>query len=466
MSDIIAERIDPFRHGGFSFCGSTLFSKDGARFCMLLSDTGDSFLCSPSLAEQIRQKTPSQALCDKLARKGFCADGRRTDIRRCGKAVPTFFMIDVTTKCNMNCYYCLRHFEDSGEIISETRLREILDYMISYYHANGLNCIDVQPWGGEPTLAMDRIQFIRRYLDRHGVRANITVQTNALFLTEEIIDKLQQSRVSVGVSIDGCEAIHDLHRNDIGGHPTFARVAQNLRAYASRTGTMPGTISVLSKMSLPYIERSMDALVKELGLRTLKFNLMHPNSELFDTSAVITTDDIPALYTRMIDKLLSLQKEGYRVLEYNIADRLNNLMAGGCGDLCRSRGCTGGYRLVSFSQEGDIYPCEMIGIPAYRLGNIDDGVALPDLISAAVAEKNPYFAEKEDPHCAHCAWLPYCRGGCTASARFHGRKSGETDEKECAVNRAVYPELIGRLLDDPSIVSSLTDGKIKVLQEV
>lgn len=463
MSDVMAEHIAPFQYHGFFFCGGTLFSKDDAEYCMLVSDTGHSFFSSRSLAERIKNRTPSPALCDKLTRKGFCFGDQHYDIYLCRKVVPTFFIIDITTKCNMNCYYCLRHFEDSGETISEARLRDILDYIIAHYYTNGLDCIDIQPWGGEPTLAVDRIIFMRSYLDQHGIRANITVQTNALSLTDDIIDKLQQSRVSVGVSIDGCETIHDLHRKDIGGRPTFVRVTQNIHAYCKRTGNMPGMIGVLSRMSLAYLEQSMDVLVKELGLQALKFNFMHPNTELFDTTTVVTTDDIPALYEHMINKLISLHEEGYHVIEYNIADRLNNLLAGGGSDICHSHGCTGGYRLVSFSQKGDIYPCEMIGIPEYRLGNIYDGTALPDLINAAIACKNPYFAEKRAPRCTGCTWLPYCRGGCTASARFHHRRPGEIDEKECAVNNAIYPELIGRLLDAPAIATILTDGKILLI---
>lgn len=461
MSNLEKRYIEPYQMGDVRFGGATLFSAEGAPYIMLLSPSGNSCFLSHDLVCKITERNVGELLKKKLIQKGFCGD---SGCDRCldEEIVPTFFMIDITTKCNMNCYYCLRHFEDSGEIIGEDRLRDILDYIIAFYRKHHLRSLEIQPWGGEPTIAADRIVFIRRYLDLHHVYANITVQSNALSLTESVAQKLLQSRVDVGFSIDGCEEIHNLHRRDIQGMPTYDRVVTGIRNWMRISGKEPGTISVVSQMSLSYLEQSITSLVRDVGIRSLKLNLMHPNSELFDLNSVVTVDDIPDIYHRIMDTVISLHAQGYHVTEYNISDRVSNLLTGSCSDICHSRGCSGGYRLISFAQDGSIYPCETIGVSEYRLGSIYDGIPLSQVIRNGVTHGNPYFLEKTDPKCMNCEFHAFCRGGCTVSARFHQKAPGQIDEKECAINRAVYTEIISRLLVDPSLAEVLTDGKIQL----
>lgn len=461
MSDLQTRYIEPFKIGDVCFEGATLFSADAAPYIMLLSPGGKSCFLVHDLACEITEQNVGEPLKKKLIQKGFCGT---SDCGRCpgGEIIPTFFMIDITTKCNMNCYYCLRHFEDSGEIISEDRLRDILDYIIAYCREHHLRSLEIQLWGGEPTIAVDRIVFTRQYLDLHHIRANITIQSNGLSLTESVAHKLLQSRVDVGFSIDGCEEIHNLHRRDIQGAHTYDRVVSGIRQWMRISGKEPGTISVVSKMSLPYLERSVTSLVRDVGIQSLKLNLMHPNSELFDMDSVVTVEDIPDIYRRIMDTMISLHAQGYHVVEYNISDRVSNLLAGSCPDICHSRGCSGGYSLISFAQDGSIYPCEMIGVSEYRLGSIYDGIPLSRMIQDGITHGNPYFFEKTDPKCMGCEFHVFCRGGCTASARFHHKAPGQIDEKECAINRAVYTEIISRLLTDPGIAEVLTDGKIQL----
>lgn len=462
MNELRSQEITPFTLGEWHFTGAILFTQKSSAYGMLVSKNGSTFFCAKELAEEISIQKPSVKLMAKLAAKGFC-DVQKQECCQSPEALPTFLMIDITSKCNMNCFYCLRHFEDSGETIQEDKLQDILDFIIQYYWENSLECLDIQPWGGEPTIALDRVIFIRSYLARHGVHANITIQTNGLNLSDSVIQKLEEYDIAVGVSIDGCPEIHNKHRKDIRDIPTFDRVAEGIERYTALTGIAPGTISVVSKMSLPYVEQSIGMLVKDLGIKNLKLNLMHPNSELFDQSAVVTTEEIPELYRRVIRTILKLRMEGFRAVEFNTADRMSNLLADFCPDICHCRGCNGGHQLVSFSREGDIYPCETIDMTDYRLGSIYDGVSLPDMIQQSVNHGNPYFAKKTDTKCEDCLWLRYCRGGCTASARFNGRKPGQIDEKECALNRAVYPELISCLLEEPEAAAMLTDDKVRLV---
>ena len=77
------------------------------------------------------------------------------------------------------------------------------------------------------------------------------------------------------------------------------------------------------------------------------------------------------------------------------------------------------------------------------------------------AVKNSFFREKEKKDCSDCPWNGYCRGGCTASAVYS--KECSVDERECRVNKILYPKLIRVLMEDPKAVPYLTNNEVNIL---
>ena len=450
--------IAPWSDDVFSFGGAVAFfhKKNGNTY--LLSPVGTSIILSSDLAKQLFEKKPSQVLQRKL--KARCFDGKKQRPTICNaiECEPEFFMIDITTKCNMNCFYCLRHFENSGDNISDEILIRILDYIVEYYRLIK-KPITIQPWGGEPLIALEKIFFIDDYLKKAGVRFHLLIQTNGILLTDEVVKQLYERNIDVGVSIDGCQIIHDMNRKDLGSRSTYDKVCSGIKHLKQYYEGRFGTISVISHDSMMFLEESFDVLVKDLGISTLKFNFLHPNTDLFDMSYVLDDSYVFDFWKQVIDKLLSLNNEGFGCIESNLFDKLLNLLIGECRDICHSNGCSGGYKLVSFSRNGDIFPCEMIGNEEYRIGNIAENISLPDLIRAS-SQHNQFFREKKSDKCKQCPWKCFCRGGCTAVARFYGKKVGEIDSKECASNWALYPLLIETILTDIRNVELLTNKKI------
>lgn len=450
--------IDPWSNDTFSFSGAVAFThkKNGNTF--LLSNIGTSIILSDDLVKQIIEKNPSEYLQQKLNSRGFDGRKQRPNICHATKYEPEFLMIDITTKCNMNCFYCLRHFEDSGNNISSEKLTQILDYIVNYYRTTR-KPLTIQPWGGEPLVALNKIFFIDDYLKRAGVKFRLLIQTNGILLTDDTAKQLWERNIDVGISIDGCQTIHDKYRKDLGYSPTYDRVCNGIKNLKRYYGKRFGTISVISRDSLTVLEESFDVLVKEIGVSTLKFNFLHPNTELFDLSYVVDDSCVSEFWKAVINKLLLLNREGYPCVESNLFDKLLNLIIGSCGDICHSSGCTGGYNLVSFSQDGDIFPCEMIGSEEYCMGNVSNNISLQDLIMEN-SKSNQYFCEKKSDKCQKCPWKCFCKGGCTAAARFYGKGIGEVDPKECASNCALYPLLIETVLSDIKTVELLTNNKL------
>lgn len=352
----------------------------------------------------------------------------------------------------MNCFYCLRD-EKCDDGISYEQLDKILNFIIGYYKDNRLDGISIQPWGGEPLLEIDKILHMNKVLVNHGVSAKITIQTNGLLLNQKNAELLHQSGIRVGISLDGVSYVHDQYRR-IAQSGSHRYVEAAVKMAKALWGDDVGIISVNTKCSLEHIEESLNYFAKDLCLKSVKFNFVHPNIDIDSKDIVIENHDVPKFYDTLIGALIKLNHEGYAICETNIKDKLMNLLFCEFRDLCRTRGCLGGYSFVTFDRFGDIYPCEMVDKSELKMGNIDTFTTFDDMIKNN--QDNKFFGCKK---CCKtdCEWFTYCRGGCTASIITNNY--GAYDEKECAINRYLYPKLIEMILSQPLAVKALTGGK-------
>lgn len=440
-----------------------VFRKPGCDRAFILPQSRIGMIISIDLLNELREGKANGQLLYKLAAH-CCSAGiaERREIRD-QPPRPEFLMIDVTTKCNLNCSYCLRHFPDEGENISKEKLDDILSYIVRYCTEYQINSISIQPWGGEPLLSIDSIFHIQDVLEQNGIHVNMSIQTNGILLTESIVNTLFQRKIRVGVSIDGCREVQNAQRKGWTQSNSYDLVCKGIGRLRKRYGENFGSISVVTHQSIQYLERSLDVLCKDIGIISTKINPVHPNGQGFDSNLLLTDNDIPLYVDILLNKLVELNESGYHFFESNIRDKLINLLCGKCREICHSEGCTGGYASVTFSRDGDIYPCELIGHEDVRIGSIYDGKALPQLINESIAE-GLYFLSKHSTDCDTCPWWTYCRGGCTASCMSNGWDWGTVDQTECLVNRTLYPKLIELILERPQLISALTNDELKIME--
>ena len=454
--------IDGFITNDIEFIGTYCF--EDVNKSLLLSKSGSSIILSNDLTKSIKANNISEKLAIKLYQRGFVKLFNKERFFEENKEdnLPTFFMIDFTTKCNLNCVYCLRHFENEGKSIDYNQLYKICGYIIKYCKKHNISNISFQPWGGEPLIEIDKIIESKKRFERAGINVNYTVQTNGLLLTPENYRKLQDNHIGFGISIDGTRKVHNSHRVDLNGNETFDTLIKRMNAIKKIDPKCEFyTLSVNSMYTLEHIEKSIKYLVEKLGIKHLKFNLVHPNGEDFDLSMLIKKENMEQFAKSVFNAVISENKKGYHVVEANIKTKVLNIINQSENDLCHSAGCNGGRKFVSFSQEGNIYPCELIGNEINCIGNIDEDKDLVELIENAINSK-PYFKEKTSNKCKKCPYYVFCKGGCTASAMSYNKKPGEIDDMECNFNLAIYPLIIETLLKEPETIEKLIDNKIRL----
>jgi len=88
--------------------------------------------------------------------------------------------------------------------------------------------------------------------------------------------------------------------------------------------------------------------------------------------------------------------------------------------------CPGGIRRCAISADGNIYYCQMLMNPKFKLGSINDEWKLIEEKGEKIVEKFSDMPVKGE--CQECSFFGFCRGGC----RFYAQ-DGKIGDVECPV---------------------------------
>ena len=382
-------------------------------------------------------------------------EGSRPPVSPTGRINPTFFLIDLTKGCNLQCRYCFRELEATAPHMTAGQIDDICDELIAYCRRHDIHGLSIQAWGGEPLIELRLIEQIRRRFDDAGVDLQLTIETNVTLITPDVARRLRASRVEIGVSVDGCAAVHDAQRPFVGGGPSFARVREGIENLRQAGYSDIGSITVVTRNTLEHLPEVIRCFAQELRLPSIKLNLMRKTER--NRHLALELEEIPGYVDSLLRELRGCYEQGVSLIEQNIAQRLGNLLYRPCGNICNAHGCHGGYRMLSIGVDNGVYPCELSDIPAYRLGRIGEG-DFCDMVQQAIDAQMEYFQPRRLEGCEGCPWLFFCRGGCRSAMQYDCGDPCRIDQTECALNCALYPRLVEILLRAPDFAKYLQKG--------
>jgi uncharacterized protein len=341
--------------------------------------------------------------------------------------------------CNLHCSYCF--FLNKERLYPGSRFRmsdEVLEaYIRQLIESHQSQRVTVSWQGGEPTLMgidffKKAIAFQEKY-QKPGMIFENTLQTNGTLLNDEWCEFFRKHDFLVGISIDGPQPLHDLHRLDKQGRPTFDRVMRGLR--------------LLQKHGVEYnILTTVNRVNADHPLEVYRF--------LRDEAKTSWMQFIPAI-ERLKDGVVTIYQEGTTVSERSVQPRqwgdflmtiFNEWVRHDVGTvfvqtfeaaarnwlgLPSSGMCvfdaTCGHGLA-LEHNGDLYACDHFVEPKYFLGNIQQSHML-DLVASE--EQRTFGRNKLDllpRSCRECEVWFACKGECPKN-RF-----GETAEGEPGLN--------------------------------
>ncbi len=442
--------IDP--ESGIKFVGGFLYRCDERS--LLTDGKGHIIILDSYMADILCKQVIPERLLPVFESRGFLDDNF---VCFCPKSIkPEFFMIDLTSRCNMACKYCLRDIHANGESMSKKTLRQICKYIVKYCDETKLPHISIQAWGGEPLLEMESLLCMRDWIQSRTTKVHFSIETNATLLTENLLNQLYNAKIGIGISIDGTEKYHDGQRVFVFGKGTHSIVESNLRRALDKYGERLGTITTITKQNCSQIADIIEYYAVDLGLQNIKCNFVHESKFAVNAERLcLSKEEIAETELRMLEKIVELTERDYHLQEKNITTKIRNLLFSEYSDICLSRGCNGGKKMIVFDRLGNIYPCELTDFPEEAIGNIKDmDKSLIDIVRDSI-DRTDYFVPKRIEKCDTCPWYLYCGGGCTVRVLNSGHQPPVVDEIECAVNCALYPAIIELVLTKPKIINKI-----------
>lgn len=349
------------------------------------------------------------------------------------KPIVKALCLNIAHDCNLACKYCFASQGDYGgvkrELMSFDVAKRAVDFLIAM-SSTRQHC-EIDFFGGEPLLNWDVVKQTVEYVESiqaaHNKIFKLTLTTNGVLLTQDKIDYVNEHNISLVLSIDGREEVHNRMRPSAGGTDTYKTVAKNLvNAVKQRDGreyyvrgtythnNLDFTKDVIAMSDLGFEHLSMEPVVGKEG------------------EYVLRDEDLPILekeYEKLADLYLQRQKDGWGE-KFNFFHFRMDLYRGPCMAK-RLRGCGAGHEYMAIVPNGDIYPChQFVGRDGYVLGNVFEGLKNFDIPREF---RNTHVFTK--PTCAKCWAKFFCSGGCHANNETFGGSIKEPYELGCKLQK-------------------------------
>ncbi|MGL4774248.1 MAG: thioether cross-link-forming SCIFF peptide maturase [Clostridium sp.] len=320
--------------------------------------------------------------------------------------------LNIIHGCNLRCKYC---FADDGEyhgnkgVMSVDTAKKAIDYVVK--RSGPRKNIEIDLFGGEPTMIMDSIKEIVQYARENEKKWNknirFTMTTNATLLNDDMMDFMDKEMGNIILSLDGRQEVNDNVRIKVDGSGSYNDIIPNVKKMiAKRTeGKMYYVRGTFTRANTDFYEDVM-AMVKE-GFDEVSIEPV----VLEDKHALsLREEDLPKIfesYDKLYNEMARRKNEGdeFNFYHFNI-----NLNGGPCV-YKRISGCGAGFEYVAITPQGDVYPChQFVGKEEFKLGTIYD-----DSYDAELGKtfKKAHIYNK--PKCKDCWARFYCSGGCQAN---------------------------------------------------
>jgi uncharacterized protein len=312
-----------------------------------------------------------------------------------------------TSACNLGCTYCFEEGINLKGFMTEEICLRVAEWAAQKLDEVRPRTLHLTLFGGEPLLNPKAARLLSHSLydlaRERGVDHRISVITNGVLLTEEIVNELAPLGLKrIKVTLDGDEEAHDSKRRYKNGKGSFQAIIKNLLAIKGKAPiSIGGNFDATTKDSIP---RLLDRLMK-LGftpddIMDITFKpILAPTNRLPVLNNAMDSGHICTFSEMNVSDILWLREEvekrGFKTKE--------GIALGPC---CATREHT-----YTIDPWGKIYKCPaLVGRQEYITGDVNE---------IQGNYRNTQFMTIDlwrDPFCQPCAYRPICGGGCRGSS--------------------------------------------------
>lgn len=258
------------------------------------------------------------------------------------------YIIFLTYRCNLRCPYCFAsnvvfNQSPSKYCLSDENIRQLTKFIRHDISRRYSKDNSIVFFGGEPTLALDTIDYIIK--ETSDLNLKYSIYTNGLLL-DTIPQHLLSKLNTILVAIDGDKRAHETYK-PIGSYDKVIRAVQKIR------GLYPGElIARITMEENTNIYESVTNLLKD-------FDFVHwqiVNKPSFNNSKALIES-----YTCNINKLVDFWIDAmaggviYNIIPFN--EIMLRLISADLND-CPSFLCGCGKDVMAIDVEGRIYQCD------------------------------------------------------------------------------------------------------------
>jgi radical SAM protein with 4Fe4S-binding SPASM domain len=314
----------------------------------------------------------------------------------------TSYLILPTTACNARCWYCFEKGIKPATMTEETA-NDVVDFIEK--HCGG-KPVHIWWFGGEPTLAANRIDQISEGLRRKGIQYSSIISTNGYEMDEDMIDRAKNlwNLRQATISLDGTEETY----NRVKAFPN-AQANPYQRMMRNAEMLLKKDIAVALRMNYDqHTYKEFADLLQEAKTRFPKGTplMVYPH-QIFEDYPEEDSDTIKTLFSNMNAELSNMACIAglYRPKTGNLPC-LTYMMCGAANG-----------RWFVIRPDGKLCCCgEQLGDNQIK-GDLIYGVT-----NEAIVREWKQFADKE--MCRDCKLFPYCVKliHCKAVNRCFGKK--------------------------------------------
>ncbi|MFH1540763.1 MAG: peptide-modifying radical SAM enzyme CbpB [Elusimicrobiota bacterium] len=392
-------QIQPIDIGHKEYIG--LISADTAFWSLVKKNQLSQALTNPSYLREYRKKEKS--FIDEMNTLRF---GLK----------PSAVYFNPTDHCNLNCSYCYipENLRKNGKHMSVEKISKALETLKIYFNSTLPKHQKPQIvfHGAEPLLNKKAIFCVMDKFEKHF---RFGIQTNGTLLDDEAIKFLTSREISIGLSLDGHNAIvADRLRKTWNGQGIFQKVVEaikRLRHYKN--------YSVICTVTNENMQ-SLTKIVEFLHELEVPICMLNPVRCTLPGARQNKPVDyqLSKYYLEALDCTYKLYKKtGRRLVVANFANVLMSIIAPtGRRLMCDISPCGGGRCFFAVSSNGDLFPCsEFIGLKKFKGGNIFKDDIKKVLKSESFKLVTDRCIENIDP-CSRCAIRHFCGSPCPAEA--------------------------------------------------
>lgn len=282
--------------------------------------------------------------------------------------------IHPTLRCNFNCSYCYNKAlaatqqelttEQWIEIINKLKVQNINYFIFT---------------GGEPLMRKDLFNIIKSIKDDN---TRVEILSNGSLLMKQV-DKLLPLVDSFVVSLDSL----DIKKNGINRSEVGFNNIIRLIEYFSKTAPKKLRIrSVITKENVDTIQAFNDEIYQNYGIRCVNVRFIPNNKEEI---SLMTEPPMPKIDTNK---------------KYKMDMGIKKYRCGACSNI------------IAINPEGDIYPCQSLMLPEFKIANILDDDWRNQLAESEITQKFRNIKVNNIDECKDCSYRYICGGGCPAIA--------------------------------------------------